>query len=179
MSDDSGTQFNVAQLLKSPVGAVREHEVKATVPSLDQDVRLVSPVVGKVRLTRLNSGILAQGHFSTEVELTCDRCLGLFSLPVEFDLEEQFVPIIDVNTGKWLQIEESDPALLIDDHHILDLEEVFRQAIYLGLPMHPVCRSDCRGLCAQCGHDLNEGPCGCVGDEVDPRWQTLWDLKEE
>ncbi len=179
MSDDSGTQFNVAQLLKSPVGAVREYEVDATVPSLDQDVRLVSPVVGKVRLTRLHSGILAQGHFSTEVDLTCDRCLRLFSLPVEFDLEEQFVPIVDVNTGKWLQVEETDPALLIDDHHILDLEEVFRQAIYLGLPMHPVCRSDCRGLCLQCGQDLNEGPCSCVGDEVDPRWQALWDLKEE
>jgi len=179
MSDTSGTQFNVAQLLKSPVGVVREYDIEATVPSLAQDVHLVSVVMGRVRLTRLKSGILAQGHFSVETELSCDRCLRLFSLPIEFDLEEQFAPVIDVNTGKWLQIEESDPALLIDVHHILDLEEVFRQAIYLSLPMHPVCRVDCRGLCPQCGCDLNEGPCNCSGDEIDPRWLALRGLKLE
>jgi len=179
MSDTSGTQFNVAQLLKSPVGTVREYGVEATVPSLAQDVQLVSAVVGKVRFTRLKSGILAQGHFQVDIELTCDRCLGLFSLPLEFDLEEQFAPVIDVSTGKWLEVEETDPALLIDAHHILDLEEVFRQAIYVSLPMHPVCRSDCRGLCPYCGRDLNEGPCDCTEDEMDPRWMALRNLKRE
>ena len=181
MSDSSNTQLNVAQLLKSPTGAVREYELEVSVPSLDQDTHLTRPVVGQVKLTRINDGILAQGHFVTEVELLCDRCLGLFHLPVEFDVEERFIPVIDINTGKWRLLDEDedvDSAVLIDDHHILDLEEVFRQAIYLGLPLHAVCRPDCRGMCPKCGKSLNEGQCECVDGEEDPRWEALRSLKE-
>lgn len=179
MSENSNTQINVAQLLKSSVGATREYALEAQVPSLDGDVRLIKSVVGRLCLTHINSGILVQGHFSTEVELTCDRCLKLFPYTVEFDVEEQFVPTVDVTTGKWLVTEETDPALLIDDHHILDLEEVFRQAIVLELPMHPVCREDCKGLCPGCGKDLDQGPCDCTDDEIDPRWEALKNLTLE
>ena len=175
---DNNTQINVAQLLKSPVGTSREYDIEATVPSPDDGMQIIKPVVGRICLTRINGGVLAQGHFSTEVELTCDRCLGLFSLPVEFALEEQFVPVVDVNTGRWLKMEEVDPVLLIDDHHILDLAEVFRQAIYLELPMHPICGPDCRGLCPRCGQNLDAGPCDCVDDEIDPRWESLQSLKD-
>lgn len=174
---DNNTQINVAQLLKSPVGAIRECDIEATVPSLDDGMRIIRPVVGRICLARITGGVLAQGHFSTEVELTCDRCLGLFSLSVEFDLEEQFVPVVDVDTGKWLKLEEVDPVLLIDDHHILDLAEVFRQAIYLELPMHPICGPDCQGLCPRCGQNFDVGPCDCVDDEIDPRWESLQNLK--
>lgn len=179
MSNNNHTQINVAQLLKSPVGTIRECDIDATVPSLEDGMGLIRPVVGRIRLTRISGGVLAQGHFGTKVELTCDRCLGLFSLLVELDLEEQFVPVVDVNTGRWLKMEEVDPALLIDDHHILDLEETFRQAIYLELPMHPICRSDCKGLCPRCGKSFDEGPCDCVDNEVDPRWESLQSLKED
>ena len=178
MSDDSNTQINVAQLLKSPIGTIREWDVEATVPTLDDDARLIEPVVGRVCVIRITGGVLAQGHFCTEVELTCDRCLGLFSVSVEFDLEEQFVSVVDVNTGRWLKMDEVDPVLLLDDHHILDLAEVFRQAIYLGLPMHPICGPECQGLCPRCGQSADEGSCGCVEDEIDPRWESLESLRE-
>jgi len=179
MPDNSNTQINVAQLLKSPVGTVRECDVEATVISMDDDVRLIRPVEGRICLTRINGCVLAQGHFSTEVELTCDRCLGLFSVSVEFDLEEQFVSVVDVNTGRWVKMEEVDPVLLLDDHHILDLAEVFRQATYLELPMHPICGPDCQGLCPRCGQHFDQNPCCCVDDEIDPRWESLQTLKED
>ena len=173
MSDTSNTQINVAQLLKSPVGATRQYDMEATVPSLANEAELTRPVVGEVRLTRTSEGVLAQGHFSTEVKLTCDRCLATFKYTIEFNVEEQYAPTVDINTGRWLKVEEMDPALLIDKHHILDLEEVFRQGICLEIPMRSICRPDCRGLCPHCGMNLNEGPCDCRDDEVDPRWETL------
>ena len=177
MSDDSNIQINVAQLLKSPIGTIREWDVEATVSTPD-DARLIKPVVGRVSVTRITGGVLAQGHFGTEVELTCDRCLGLFSVSVEFDLEEEFVSVVDVNTGKWVKMDEVDPVLLLDDHHVLDLAEVFRQAIYLGLPMHPICGPECQGLCPRCGQSIDEGACGCAADEIDPRWESLQILRE-
>ena len=163
--------------MKSPVGTTRRYDIQARLPSLADDVAITELVIGEVGLIRTNQGILAQGHFRTQVHLSCDRCLEMFPYSVEVDIEEQFVPVIDVNTGKWLAVEETDSALLIDDHHILDLAEVLRQAIYLGLPMHPVCRPDCEGLCPQCGQDLGEGPCECEDDDVDPRWEALRGLR--
>jgi uncharacterized protein len=177
MSDDSNTQFNVAQLLKSAVGGTRHYDVEATVPSLDKEVALTRRITGEVRFTRTQQGILVQGHFESAAELTCVRCLDQFASTIEFDLEEEFIPTVDVNTGRWLELEETDPALLINEHHLLDLEEVFRQAILLSVPMHPVCRSGCAGLCPRCGKNLNEGPCNCAQDEVDPRWEKLRELK--
>lgn len=171
MSDS--TQFNVAQLLKGAVGGTRRYEFEAAVPSLEGEANLTRPVNAEIRLTRTRQGILVQGNFRSEAELTCDRCLKTFLTPVEFDIEEEFVPTVDVNTGRWLQLEETDPALLIDEHHLLDLEEILRQAIYLALPMHPVCRPDCQGLCPSCGQDRNEGTCECREDEIDPRWEGL------
>jgi uncharacterized protein len=177
MSDSSNTQFNVAQLLKSAVGETRHYEVEATVSSLEDEVRLTRPVIGEVRFIRTQQGILTQGRFKTVAELTCVRCLDPFVEAIEFEVEEEFVPTVDVSTGKWLKLEDTDPALLINEHHLLDLEEVFRQAILLAVPMHALCRSGCAGLCPHCGKNLNEGPCDCVQDEVDPRWEKLRELK--
>jgi uncharacterized protein len=179
MLKDNSTQINVAQLLKEPIGATRDYTVEAEIPSLDGEIRLTKPVIGHVRLTRVNDGILVQGSFRSDVELTCDRCLGRFPRAVEVDVEEQYVPTVDVKTGKWLLTGEVDPALLIDDHHILDLEEVLRQAIYLELPLHGICRETCKGLCPGCGQDLNEGSCDCTDDEIDPRWEALKHLVED
>jgi uncharacterized protein len=59
---------------------------------------------------------------------------------------------------------------------VLDLTEVVRQAIFLAIPMSPVCRADCAGLCPQCGQNLNEGQCHCVSEVVDPRLEVLKQL---
>lgn len=177
MSDE--LQFNVAQLLKSPVGKTRHYDVEAAVPSVAGQATLTGPAKGDVLFTRTRQGVLVQGRFQTEADLVCDRCLNAFRQPIEFEIEEEYVPTIDVNTGKWLQLEETDPALLINEHHILDLEEVMRQAIVLALPMHPVCRPDCAGLCPGCGKDLNEGTCECEPPEPDPRWEALREFKKE
>jgi uncharacterized protein len=107
--------------------------------------------------------------------LACARCLE--PVPVDFgvEMEEVFVPTIDMATGKSITPEEEDQALWIDEHHILDLTEVLRQNVLLELPMHVLCREDCRGLCPECGTNLNEATCDCRPD-VDPRWSSLTDL---
>jgi uncharacterized protein len=65
---------------------------------------------------------------------------------------------------------------MIDEHHLLDLSEAIRQNALLAVPMKPLCREDCSGLCQQCGKDLNKGQCDCNKSEIDPRWAKLADL---
>jgi uncharacterized protein len=117
------------------------------------------------------------GHLQTEVGLPCRRCLAPVAVPVALDLEEQFRPSIDLITGHALPLEGGEEeATRTDARHILDLTEVVRQNLLLTLPMSALCSSQCRGLCPDCGANLNEGPCGCQREEADPRLAALRDL---
>lgn len=177
---DQNLIFNVAQLLKEPVGATRSATVTADVyrlaPELTesgvQEADEQPELSGRVRLILTGDGILVQGDLSTEIILPCSRCLEPVVVPIDVELEEVFTPTIDIITGQTIKPEEDDRALWIDEHHILDLSEVLRQDVLVAVPMHPVCREDCRGLCSTCGQNLNEGNCNCA-PEPDPRWATL------
>jgi uncharacterized protein len=69
-----------------------------------------------------------------------------------------------------------EDATTIDEHHVLDLTEVVRQALFLAMPMNPICKDDCAGLCPQCGSNLNQEQCQCERDTVDPRLEVLRQL---
>lgn len=171
-------RYNVAQLLKQHTGASQKHLVDGELPDLDEDLRLQGPLQGKLTFIRTTDGVLATGTLRTSVEIVCDRCLEPFVVPLEIFIEENFLASVDVLTGVAVKIADgADPAALIDSQHMLDLTEVVRQDILLALPMHPVCRPDCLGLCYQCGHSLNEGPCGCEPLPADPRWAVLHDIQ--
>lgn len=171
-------KFNVAQLLKSATGAYREYELDEDIGALDHDVEATEPLTGTVRFTRTANGILATGRLHTTVAIECRRCLRRFASGVDFDLEEEFVPTIDVTTGTRLPTEETEEALHIDERHMLDLSEVVRQYLVLYREQYPLCSEACAGLCPVCGKNLNEGPCGCEDTTEDPRWAALRELLE-
>jgi uncharacterized protein len=130
-------------------------------------------VHGDVTLTRTNRGIIANGVFDTTVKIDCSRCLCQFECPLHMQIQEEFFPLTDVNTGAPLALPDEPDAFTIDEQHILDLTEALRQSILLALPMKPLCREDCAGLCPQCGQNLNEKMCGCSSEKIDPRWDKL------
>jgi uncharacterized protein len=77
--------------------------------------------------------------------------------------------------GGTFDLERADEELF--DGKTIDLDPLVREQVLLALPMHAVCRDDCKGLCGQCGKNLNEGQCGCVGTQVDPRLAVLKNIK--
>ena len=168
-------RFNVAQLLKEPTGSTRRHHIVADIGGIDEEIKALRPLEGEIKFTRTADGILVMGKLQTAVELTCDRCLEPFTVTIEIALQEEFHPTIDVITGVSLH-NTGEEATMIDESHTLDLTEVVRQNLLLALPMHPLCRPDCAGLCPQCGQNLNEGPCGCQSPPGDPRLAVLKEL---
>jgi uncharacterized protein len=171
-------QYNVAGLLKAPTGDARRVEVDELVVIDDLEVRLVAPVRGEVALIREPDGVLASGRFRTRAAMACARCLAPVEQDLAFELTESFRPTVYIPGGPVVSVDpDADPATLIDELHVLDLREVIRQAIELAVPLHPLCRPDCRGLCVQCGRDLNDDACTCT-DEPDPRWDELRALLE-
>ena len=170
-------RYNVAQLLKEASGATRHYQLDEDISGLDPALVPTQHLHGEITMLRTGTGILVTGHLSTQVEVTCSRCLAPLEVGLGIDVEEEFQPTVDVVTGRHLVMEEEDEALWIDVHHILDLSEVIRQDLLLALPMHPLCKEDCAGICPVCGQNLNEGPCDCITSEVDPRWSALLSLK--
>ncbi len=173
-------RYNVSQLLKSSTGATRNYKLHEDVGELDPAITPMSTLDGEITMIRTADGILVRGDLYLTAELACRRCLDLFSAPIRFTIEEEFHPTIDIVTGAKLpRTEDDDAATEIDAQHMLDLTEVVRQNLMLALPMYPVCRSRCQGLCPNCGQNWNEGPCDCSLEEIDPRLAVLKQLLEE
>jgi uncharacterized protein len=164
-------QINVSQLLQEPIGATRDYQIDE---AADTDSEKGGNIRGELRLLRTQRSILAQGKLSTEVELTCSRCLSQFRYPLKFKFEEEYLPTVDVNSGAPVSLpEDSAGAFTIDSHHILDVDDAVQQYTVMAIPMKPLCRKDCAGLCPSCGANLNQGPCACPAPDIDPRWAEL------
>ncbi len=162
-------QINVSQQLKAPIGSIRNYEVNETV-----NIDGVDDIVqGEVRLMRTDRGILVRGTLHTEIELTCSRCLSLFNYPLTLDIEEEYLPTIDIVTGAALPLADEPGCFTIDEHNILDLTEAVRQYALLTIPMKPLCHQECSGLCPICGANLNHSSCNCPPEPADPRWSEL------
>ena len=131
--------INVAQLLKQPTGSSCSYCANEIAGE-----QAKNSIQGTVILTHSGQGILVQAELTAEVELTCSRCLNEFLYPVNFRIEEEFVPTINVSSG--LPLSEESDAATIDSHNMLDLGEIICQYILLNLPMKPICRPDCAGI---------------------------------
>jgi len=162
-------RINVSGLLKSDLGSRREYRVRDNVSIAGQE----SLVEGEVSLMRTDQGILVRATLRNEVEVTCGRCLSSFCYPLTLSIEEEYFKVIDVVSGDLQSLPDEASRFTIDEHHDLDLTEAVRQYALLAIPMKPLCRDDCAGLCPTCGYNLNQGACSCSPQEVDPRWSKL------
>ena len=167
-------EINVSQLLKEPIGSSRKYKIDETL-DIAEDKR-DNAVSGEISLLRTQRGILARAELHTELELTCSRCLSAFRYPLDINFEEEYIQTVNVNSGLPLETSGEPGSFTIDEHHIVDLREAVRQYALLLIPMKPLCREDCAGLCPECGRNLNQGLCGCPVRTVDPRWSKLMNL---
>jgi uncharacterized protein len=165
--------FNVAGLLGEPVGSIRDLDVGSPPLNLGPDLRQGSGVVGQLRLTRTNRGLLVRGTLATSIEQECSRCLREIDYPLELEIEEEALPTIDLASGLPLDTSAEPDVLRLTDHHELQLEEEVREAILLAEPIAPLCREDCPGLCVVCGQELGSGPHDHPDADIDPRLEAL------
>jgi uncharacterized protein len=170
---DSPLVWNVAGLLGDTPGSERQEDVRDVSIDLGDDLRLAHPISGHVRLLRTNRGIVARADLHAALALECSRCLRDIELPVDVRLDEEYLPAIDLATGRPTPTDDEPDVARLTDHHELDLETPVREAIQLAEPIAPLCRTDCPGLCVVCGGRLDEGAHDHPGDDVDPRLEAL------
>jgi uncharacterized protein len=145
-------------------GVHRDETVVGPV-TIEMDLERVDhPVSTEVRLEALAGEILARGTIAYEADLQCNRCLAAWSESAEVSFAQLFAEEPD---------EETRP---ITHDGYIDLEPVVRDEV--SLPLVPLCREDCRGLCPTCGTDLNTGSCPGHADESDSPFGALGQLLE-
>ncbi len=172
-SDDGPLAWNVAGLLADDPGADRIYDVEGVRIDLGEDLLLARPIDGRVRLLRTNRGILAHADLRTALALQCSRCLRDIELPVEIRFQEEYLPALDLTTGRPLPVDDEPDIARLTDHHELDLETPVREAIQLAEPIAPLHSPDCQGLCIVCGRPLEEGDHDHPDEDIDPRMEAL------
>ncbi len=141
-----------------------------------KDYTVAGPVTLGFDLFKSNREFRLVGRVSTKLELVCSRCLEPFTFSVDLPFDLLYLPHSE-NTGegeKEIEDDDLETAFYRDD--LIDLGQLMREQFYLALPMKPLCREACRGLCPQCGANLNETTCTCQTDWVDPRLEALRSL---
>jgi DUF177 domain-containing protein len=137
--------------------------------------------LGKVecqgRVSPLAEGYLFEASLSHRATFRCMRCLDDFERPVSSEVSL----LIEVRRqnetiAEEIELEEADLGVLVLEQPELETRPILTEQLHLDIPMKPLCREDCAGLCAGCGTNLNTGSCSCKA-ESDPRWRALEELK--
>lgn len=142
-----------------------------------QDVIRTGPLHVSLQVTGTEGFITVDGELSIDLELACSRCLDPTSEHAVIPFFEQFKPASGDEDKDEVEEEESDFIEVSGER--LDLKPYLEEALLLFMPFAPLCGDDCKGLCQECGQNLNERTCSCKTEKIDPRFAALKDLFKE
>ena len=138
---------------------------------------LKKPAPAKLEIVVKGRRCEIKGEVSFELELICSRCLEEFPFLSSSSFELVYLPRDEMPTEPDLELTPNDLKVSFYQDDEIDLSEVVREQIILAIPMKPICSPNCKGLCPMCGANLNQAPCNCQREAIDPRLAPLKDLK--
>lgn len=171
----------VISLARLPADGLRfEHRYQAGELDLSNfDFELREPPLVTGRVDRVGIDMRLRGEIKAVLAAPCDRCLKEVPISVEIPVDLLYAPEDPggSRTGE-IELQARDLDFSVYENDEIDLDGMVLEQMELSLPSRVLCSEDCRGLCPQCGADLNVERCDCQ-KPVDPRWQALIDLKEK
>lgn len=130
------------------------------------------------KVSRQGRVFFVDGSLRTSLRITCSRCAGEFSYPVKSEFYCQQEPLRESDMETEAVLHRGDMDI---DHYTgdeVELNDIFREQVILAMPMHPLCKADCRGLCPKCGQNLNIRKCDCVEDKAQNPFSIIKNLFE-
>ncbi|MEK6751020.1 MAG: DUF177 domain-containing protein [Chloroflexota bacterium] len=159
-------RFNVGFVIHEEIGYNHDFPFEFEKIILGDDFEL-RHFEGIANVGKTPQGLILQGDFSAETTLNCVRCLTDFDHELDWSFTELYA---------FDQRSETEEGLLIPDDAHLDIAEMLREYALLEVPINPICKPGCRGLCAECGQNLNEKDCGHRSEQSDSPFAKLKDL---
>ncbi len=177
-------QFDLRQLGRKGSGTIRDEHVDRTFAAADfaasigadEEYTVAAPVHLVMDVHKDGEAYRVTGRVETRLQLECGRCLESFAIPVDSPFELRYVPEVGggaAGTDEERQVSEDDLTTAYYKEDSIDLGELMHEQFVLALPMKPLCSEACKGLCAQCGTNLNKATCDCKPSWSDPRLAAL------
>jgi uncharacterized protein len=145
------------------------------------DVAFVQPLDIRVTARKFEGMVVVEGNVGTAVRLQCCRCLQSFEQPLEaafcVTYTRHLPAMEDEDQEAEIELQAEDLGMLVFEGDEIDLTETVQEQVVMAMPFKPLCREECRGLCAQCGADLNAGDCGCRDQVLNGKFAALKDFK--
>lgn len=165
----SKLRFNFGFLIEASLATRREFDIDYPSIWLADDLEL-SPLAGTFEAIRNSKGIYITGRLFTNYTIECAKCLELVKLALVIQLDDLFYyPSHTAPPGDFG----------VGEDGFIDISPLVRELCLLEIPMQPICRDDCQGLCSQCGSNLNHVSCDCVREQIDPRLASLQNLLDD
>lgn len=162
-------RINVGFIVHQSIGYHKDFSFDAAHLHLDPDLDLLD-FSARTRISRNPQGLLTQTHCQATTPMECVRCLTKFELPVSASFTELFA--FSAQTA-------DESGLVLPANKILDLGPLVREYLILAIPIRPLCKPDCKGLCPVCGENQNETTCNHPPPDIDPRLDKLKSLLED
>ncbi|MDA1279335.1 MAG: DUF177 domain-containing protein [Chloroflexi bacterium] len=174
--------YNVAGLLSGELGRGRQQQLENERLSFGN--HSFTEINGPVRMIRTDRTVLVSVDIEAVTLDTCGRCLEPATVNVSVTLEEEFSPanadLMGGSNDRPADYDDYyDPALVIDEQNFLDLSEALGQALSSAVPIAPLCKKECLGICPTCTINRNDIQCTCAQNTHDPRWGVLAGLLEK
>jgi uncharacterized protein len=174
--------LNVAKIRSAQEHFERVYE-PAALGSVSRDDAEVFEVVAPVALAfdifKDKEQFRLAGSVKTTLAMPCSRCLDPLTWPVDTTFDLRYLPVEQLQEEGEREIQDDDFTAAPYENGEIDLGQLMREQFYLSLPMKPLCSNECRGLCPQCGTNLNRESCTCVQAWHDPRLAALNALKKD
>ena len=168
------------------VGQMREPEARiertfapGVLPTDQTICRIIAPVALNVVVRKDRMQFRLVGQVRTTIELACSRCLEDFEMPVAESFDVLYLPHTPAGSAEERMVEDDDLSTAFYEDNVIDLGLLMQEQCYLAVPMKPLCREECQGLCSDCGTNLNSGSCECRQIWVDPRLAVLDQLRKD
>lgn len=143
-----------------------------------KEIELDEPFFGNalvnVKLNKLHNQIVLEADVSVKAKFECDRCTADFDSVLKTNYRMVYLSGIKPDGN-----DDANVTYLKADSDKISLDADVRDYALLSVPMKKLCKEDCKGLCPNCGKDLNKGDCGCTNGKADDRWQPLMELKNK
>jgi uncharacterized protein len=161
--------MNVGFIVNQAVGY--SHDFSIEIPNLSfSDDLVIQDLAGDVVISRTTEGLLVQVNGQAKTRMECVYCLSGFEQILELDF-------IEIYTFPSHAVEDTE--LILPDDLQINLAPLIREYVHLGIPINPVCKQGCKGLCPICGENLNNFACNHGNEPVDPRLSVLKTLLDD
>jgi uncharacterized protein len=163
--------LDLTQIRQAETDLLRRYE-PSQFEGRSNQFRVIAPVELPLTIHKDHDRFRLVGSIATVLELVCSRCLETFPLPITAAFDLRYLPQSE-NTGGEREVGDDDLSEAFYRDDVIDLGQLIEEQFYLTLPMKPLCRPDCKGLCPNCGTNLNVAACGCQVRWEDPRLAGL------